>query len=278
MTSTPSPEQAAADALADGDRCVLAAAGSRTPVLTPTVFWSDGASVWMTAPGGSAGVTALRERPDCALWIPLPESQGGRGGRGAVVHGRARIFGPEDPVGLAFHGVTISAAMAALAVKQAGAVIGYARDAARAVPRLALRLQVVLRVAVERSRMEARPASAPGVAPALPVVVPADVRRALAGERRVVVAAQRHEGLVMFPALWSAGFALEPPPAPDELGPAAVAVDTPPRRRPTEAVGLVLSGTLTERGALEAAEGTWWRGFESASAPVPAAAGVTLPD
>lgn len=299
MTAPPLSDQAVADALADGDRCVLAIRGDRAPVVTPTVFWSDGDAVWMTAAAGSAEVAALRARPGCALWIPAPgrrdgfepggrDEQDGRDAgvgqgptpadRGAVVHGHARVFGAGDPVGLTLHGVSISAAMAALAVKQAGAVLGYARDAARALPRLALRRQVVVRVAIERSWMEARPSSAPGVAPALPAVVPADVRRALAGERRVVLALQGPEDLAVVPALWSSGFALEPSPARHGTGSAAVAVDTPPRRRPTEAVGLVLSGTVTARGTLDATTATWWRGFEVDSAPIPSVSGVTLPD
>jgi hypothetical protein len=118
-----------------------------------------------------------------------------------------------------------------------------------------------------------------GVAPPLPAVVPADVRRALAGRRAVLVAHGTHRPHLV-PATWGEGLTLLGPNgrALDLAGPVAVTVDTG-AERPGEARGLTLQGTLAG-GRLTAGRATWWRGLrlESADVPPTPARGVVLPE
>lgn len=258
------------EALVEGSRCVLAAFGERGPVVSPMAFWFDGAALWMSTPADSVKVRALRRRPDCAVYVPPAEDQDGA--PGAVATGTARIFSLADPRGLAFHGAVVSAAMAALAARNAGSVLGYVRNATRIPARFLPQQRVALRVTLSRLRGARPPEVGRGIAPALPTAVPADVRRLLAGRRRVVVAAQEADRLVVAPAVWGAGFALVTPPTlPLPVGvPGAVVVDVDDDG-PTDVAGLALRGLL-EAGRLVPERVTWWRGFEVETVPVTGAA------
>lgn len=259
-------EDGARRVLAGGSRCLLAVAG---PLVTPMSYWFDGASVWLSAPAGSAKVAALRDDPRCALWLgPTWEP-------GVVVHGAARVFSLRDPLGLALHAPTVTAAAAALALGNVNP------RALRVPPRLLPADSAVLKVAVADAAAVPLPALPPGIAPALPTNVPADVRRALAGQRRVMLALAGERGVALVPAALGAGSVLTVPPGavlPDG-GDAVAVLDHGGRG----ASGLALEGTLAPGPALRATRVTWWRGAELGSAEVPLAAttapgAITLPD
>lgn len=266
------------DVLDRAARCVLAFRGRRGPVVSPMAFWSDGASLWMATPAQSVKVAALRERPECAIHVPAP----GGMGDDAVLAGHARIFGVHDPVGLALHGPMISAAMGALASRNAGTILGYVQDVRHVPQRFRPHNRVVVRIRIQSVRAVPPLQPGPGVSPALPTVVAPEIRRALAGQRVVTLATQDLDGRVSTgPAVWGAGFALEPGPGmilPDGT-PAAVHVGADPEGRPTDVVGLTLAGTVRS-GRLELARATWWDGFALRTADVPPAArsSVVLPD
>lgn len=263
--------------LTTAPRCVLAFGNGAGPFLAPMAFWSDGGGLWMSTSAATLKVRSLGRRAACAVYVPPLRE----GGLGLVVRGPARVFGLGDPTGLLLHGPTISAAMTALAVKNAPTLWGYAQDAARIPPRWLPRNRVVLRVAIDETQPVRPPAVGPGIAPALPSVVPPDVRRVLAGMRRVVVAGDVEGRLVLAPAVWGGGFALAVPPGfrlPE--GRVAVTVDVDPVHRPTSAVGLTLRGHLDSRGRLDGRRVTWWRGFDmqTLDVPVPHVGAVMLPD
>jgi hypothetical protein len=118
------------------------------------------------------------------------------------------------------------------------------------------------------------------VAPALPAVVPGDVRRAVTGERHVVLATGVPSGTVTItPAVWGAGLSLQVP-AGDSLPagvPATVYVGTDPRRRPTQVVGLSLAGEVDGQ-RLRPSRATWWEGFDLTTVDLPQTSSVVLPD
>jgi len=278
------------DLVGDAARCVLAVharQGPRQgPCLSPMALWSDGTALWMSAPAGSAVIEALLRRPDCVLYVPPAKV----GERATVVRGRARVFGLGDPVGLVLHAPTVATAMAALAVHNAPSLAGYVQDAARVPRRLTPRNRVAVKVSVLGLRAMDPPVAGPGIAPALPTEVPPDVRRALAGERRAVLAVS-DEGpdgeLLVAPVIWGAGMVLSGPPVaglPSAGGasagaPAALAVTSDPSPRPTATVGLVLAGRLVaDRFTPTCA--TWWHGFDMDTADVAPrpAGGIVLPD
>lgn len=265
------------DLLARASRCVLGARGRDGPAATPMMFWWDGSGLWMTTSSERLKTAGLDTDPACVAYVgPLGEGQ-----EGVIVRGRVRIYRPGDPVGLLLHTPTISAAMTALAVRNAGRLLGQARDAARIPPRLP-RPRVVLRLAVEGLRTVDPPDVDAGVAPALPTDVPAQVRRALAGQRRVVLVYADEAGLQATPAVWGAGYTLTVPASltPPAGARAVAAVDVDPGRRPARAVGLAVAGTVSADGRLQPERATSWHGFstETARVSAPAPGGVTLPD
>lgn len=265
------------DVLARASRCQLGAGGER-PDVTPMVFWSDGAALWMTAPAATVRAAGLHDDPRCVAYVPPVDEAG----HGVVVHGAARVYGTQDPLGVVLHTPTISTAMAALAARNAGALLGYMQDAALLPRRWLPRNRVVLRLVVESATAVEPPAVPTGVAPALPTVVPADVRRALAGVRRLALVYADGARLQATPAVWSAGYVLRTPPAlrPPPGARVAAAVDTDRSPRPTRAVGLTVHGRIAEGGRLEPERVTSWHGFDSetAAVPRPAPGGVVLPD
>ena len=296
-------------------RCVLALPSERGPIVSPMAFWSDGASLWMTTSASSAKVERLAAptpdaSPDdadvadedsadgaketsCAVYIAPDDavSDAVPTSRGLSIDGSARVYTLDDPVGLAVHWPVVSAAMAALAVKNAASLTGYAMD----LPRTPLRWLPTNRVAIRVRMHHIRPVvppsvvdrmastqPGPGIAPALPGVVPSDIRRALAGQRRAVVALGGSGPVRLQPALVGAGLALDVgggPSLPTGM-PAVLVLDADPRGRPSDVRGLALHGTITPGPALDAERATWWRGFDVSGARIPRqpAGGIVLPD
>lgn len=270
-------------ALTDNDRCVLAVRGRRGPLLAPMAFWWDGAGLWLITSQASVKAGILARDPVCAASVGPPRT--GRPTPGVVVHGRARIFGVGDPLGLTLHGPTIATAMAALGARNVPILVGYARDAARIPAAWWPRRRVVMRVTADHIDEVDPPAAGPGMAPALPAAVPPEVRRAVAGERRVVVAStddgQPGGRLVLAPAVWGAGYALTLPEgmAPRDGARAAATVDRDLTGRPTRVAGLAVHGEVVD-GGIRAERATWWHGFDLATVDVaaPTPGGVELPD
>lgn len=265
--------------LAAGRRCMLAVSGRQGPVLSPMAYWSDGRALWLSAPGDSVKSEVLRRDDHAAVFVAGADPDT----PGAVAIGRARVFSLGDPFGLALHAPALAGAVAALALRNADAIAGYLADAARVPARFLPTGRVVLRLVPDRVDPAPVPVLGTGIAPALPPVVPAEVRRTLAGLRRVVVATDRG-GLALAPAVWGPGMTLivsEGVQLPVGA-PAAVALDAQPDQRPTSAAGLSLSGTLTAGPALRPERLTWWQGFTLRTVEGPfasaAAGGAALPD
>lgn len=272
---------------------MLAFAGAQGPHMTPMAFWSDGTALWMTtsasslkakrltAPGVTAADGAPPDEPTCAVYIPpLPDADDAQ--RGLSIEGSARVFSVDDPIGLALHWPFVSAAMTALAVKNAPSLAGYARDLPRTPLRWLPNNRVAVRVRIERLRPVEVPEPGRGIAPALPGVVPPDIRRALAGRRDVVVATMVGHELTAQPAAMGAGFALDvgtgEPLVPGT--PAVAVLDAELSGRPSEVVGLALHGEIAAGSKLHAQRAVWWEGFETSGARIPQrpAGGIVLPD
>ncbi|WP_165491891.1 pyridoxamine 5'-phosphate oxidase family protein [Egibacter rhizosphaerae] len=268
-------------ALGESSRCVLALNGRRGPVLAPMTYWSDGAHLWLTTAASSTKAALLRRSPQCQVYVAPPEV----GAPGVVARGEARVFGLDDPVGLALHGPAIGGALAALGARNLPGVLGYARDLPRVPKAWRPRARVVLRVRLGDAKLVTPPALDAGVAPALPSVVPADVRRALAGERRVALGLGEDRGLAIAPATWSAtdhGIAIDSPllDAAAATGRrACVAVHAEPGSGPLGVAGSALHGELAQ-GVLTPQRVTWWRGFSAETVGVPSRqpGGIELPD
>lgn len=253
--------------LSAAPRCLLALHGKRGPTLLPTAFWFDGRHVWITTAAAAPKVRGLRRNPDCRVYVSSVDRP-----FAALLHGRARVHGLDDPLGLLVHGPMISTALAALAVKEVPSLVERAQQS-RVPPASLPRNPVALRIEVAHAEQLPIPDAGQGIAPPLPTVVPPHVRRAFAGARHVVVATR---DLDVVPAVWDAGFRLRAvDPLPDTEF-ATVTVDAEPRG--AEALGLSLSGALRD-GRLQPRRVTWWHGHTAESGDVlPARAGVTLPD
>lgn len=254
-------------------RGLFAVRGPRGPQVSPMTWWFDGAHVWLATSPMSVLVDALRRSPDCALYVP----PAGQSEAAVVVHGRARVYDLDDPLGLALHTPMIAAAMTTLAVRATTTL----RDVVGNPARWSLRNRVVVRVRVEQAREVDPPDVVAGVAPALPTVVASDVRRELAGQRHVVVVVDDGERLQATPAVWSAGYELATPPT-ATLPPGAravVAVDVAGRSS-GRSLGLVMHGQLGADGRLQPDRVTSWHGQAVTTAPLtaPAPGGVELPD
>lgn len=267
------------DLLAQASRCVLGSWSRQGPMATPTAFWSDGGGLWMTTSTARAEAAGLDTDAACVAYVPpLQEGQSG-----VIARGRLRVYRLTDPRALALHTPMISAAMTALAVRNAGTILGQVQDAVRIPPRRP-RARVALRLTVEDERSVDPPDIGPGVAPALPTDVPADVRRVLAGQRRLalVYADPGETVLQAAPGVWGAGFTLTTPPS---LTPAAgaravAAVEGVPGSRDSRGVGLAVHGVISPDGRLQPERATSWSGpdTETVTISAPAPGGVTLPD
>ncbi|HVM19273.1 MAG TPA: pyridoxamine 5'-phosphate oxidase family protein [Egibacteraceae bacterium] len=264
------------EALDTAQRCVLAFRGRRGPLLSPMAFWADGSSLWMSTPAASVKAAALRARPECSAYVPDATGTGG-----LRITGIARIFGLHDPLGLAVHGPLVSAAMAALAARNTGTILGYVQDARFVPARFRPRNRVAVRVRIDDVTEVRAPSAGPGVAPALPGVIPTGVRRALTGRRSVVLAAgDGEQPPVVVPAVWGAGFRLDVPGRQAPPGPAVVHVGSDPHRRPTAVVGLSLAGPF-DGDRLVPRRATWWEGFNLRTVDLPEqrpTSSIVLPD
>ena len=259
-------------------RCVLGFAGRRGPLIAPMAYWFDGSSLWLSTPAASVKAKALRTRPQCAVYVPDPDE--GDDGAGAVAAGRARVFGLHDPLGIAVHGPIVSTAMAALAARNTGTILGYVQDARSVPARFRPRNRVAVRIQLDDVRPVTAPVHVPGVAPALPLGVAPAVRRALAGRRTVVLATSHPGGDVRIgPASWGPGFAMTLPAGEATIhGRAAVHLGADPGSRPTAVIGLSLTGELSD-GRLQPHRATWWEGFSLTTVDLPPTAPtLTLPD
>lgn len=247
---------------------LLAVRGSGPPLLRPLPYFDDGRGLWLLPPADAALRRALASPGEVAALL-----LGSGDDVAQVLRGRPRLFSLSDPVGLVTHGPVAATALAAMVATRPGLLRGHAAPVVRALSAGT----VAVHVAVEHRATVRYPDPAPGIAPALPDAVPADVRRAVAGERRVSVAADLGDALALLPALWSAGMALTLPagvrPLPD--APATVAV----HHGEDGGCGVSLHGRLRD-SALVVEHATWWRGGEVDTAAVPASppGGIEIPD
>jgi hypothetical protein len=268
------------DSLLDqATRCLVAYRVSDGPAMTPMACWSDGGGLWMTTSRRAAKVSALRRDPRCAVWIEPPDPTE----PGVALDCTARVFDRSDPLGLALHGPTISAALAALAVTHRSSLTGYVRD----LPQLPVRWlptnRVLLRLRVDRARSRLAPQRRSGVGPVLPDELPAAVRRGVTGTRLVTLATQRGDALAVQPAIWGAGFQLDvgATAVPDGDTPACVVVDAHDDPRPSTRRGVLLRGHVDRAMAFHPRRAVWWDGFQTGAAavrPPSTASGITLPD
>jgi hypothetical protein len=263
--------------LGRGSRCLLAFPGRRGPLLAPMAYWYDGDALWMTTAADTAKARVLARDGACAVYV-------GDAGGGVKATGHARVLSARDPLGLLLRAPVITGAIAGLALHDPATLLGYARDAVRVPQRWAPHNRVVLRVELSAIVGTPRAVAPPGVAPALPAAVPADVRRALAGVRRVAVARSVAAGGSVFevePGWWDGGYALSSAVTgrPVEAdGPVSVALDSDAHASPLGVRGLVLHGRIAD-GVLRAERATFWRGFDIGTVDVEAAgSGVVLPD
>jgi hypothetical protein len=265
--------------LARATRCLIAYRVSDGPSMTPMACWSDGGGLWMTTSRQAAKVAALRRDPRCAMWIEPDDP----GDPGVAVDGTARVHDLSDPVGLALHAPTISAALAAMAVTHRTALAGYVRDLPQLPGRWRPHSRVLIRVRVDRARSRLAPQRRSGVGPRLPSQLPAGVRRAVTGARLVTLALQRGDTLTVQPAVWNAGFALDvgASAVPDGPAPACIVIDAHDDPRPSAKVGVLLRGHVDPSLTFHPRRAVWWEGFSSSAGPVTpptSASGITLPD
>lgn len=252
--------------------CLLGFRAPAGPGFAPLPFWSDGRALWATLADDSPPAQALAADPEAVAYVRPAGA-----GDAVVVHARARVFSLSDPVGLSVHGPVIAGAMAALALRHSGTLATSAARVRRQSLRAALRRRVAVRLAEAGAVRVALPPLPAGVAPALPAAVPSDVRRNVAGQRRVVVV---DGDLGLEPATWDDGLTLSRAGRPLAMaGPVAVAVDTDAADR-DGLRAFVLHGTLGAQGRLRPVAATWWRGAEQETVRLPASptSGVTLPD
>jgi Pyridoxamine 5'-phosphate oxidase len=265
--------------LAHATHCLLAHRSPDGPVMTPLACWSDGGGLWLMTSRRAVHVESLRRDPRCAVWIePLPGADSG-----VAIDGSVRIYDLADPLRLALHTPTISAALAAFALTHRSTLAGFVRDLPQASRARTPERLVLMRVRIDRARSSVVPQHVTGVGPVLPTQIPSAVRRTLTGVRHVALALERGEVLMVQPAVWGAGFQLDVgaglvPPA---ATPACVAVDRHVDGRPAARAGLLLEGTVDSGFRFRPARATWWEGWSVGSATLtePAtASGIVLPD
>lgn len=257
--------------------CVLGYRTSRGPAVSSTIFWWDGAGLWVPAFADATMTEALRRDGRCAIWIPPDD-----GGSGVALEATARTYDLGDPLSLALHFPPVSAALVALALKHRQVLAGYLRDVPRILRPGPSTVAVVIRARVDRLRGIRPPAVGGGIGPALPSVVPADIRRAVTGTREVTLAWLERDTLRLEPAVWDAGLRLETAAGstPRDSATACVLASAAVEPRQVPTTGLVLSGRLRDRARLEPVLAAWWHGVTAGSAelvPEPAG-GIELPD
>jgi hypothetical protein len=265
--------------LARATHCLLAHRSPDGPVMTPLACWSDGGGLWLMTSRQTVDAEALRRDPRCAVWIQPPPGADA----GIAIEGSARIYDLTDPVRLALHAPTISAAIAALALTHRSAIAGFVRDLPQASRTVTPQRPVLMRVRIDWARSRMVPQHVSGVGPVLPTQIPSAVRRALTGVRHVVLTLLRGDALVVQPAVWSSGFQLDVGAGlvPSAATPACVAVDRHVDARPAARAGLLLEGTVDSGFRFRPARATWWEGWSVGSTTLgePAtASGIVLPD
>lgn len=263
--------------LDDSKRLMLAWPGRTVPLMTPMAFWWDGQHVWLSTSGASIKARALQRDGACALYVPPGEEDQA----GLLLRGTARVFGVNDPLGLAIHSGFLAAAQTALMVKNAPAMMGYVVDAPK-IPQVFLPTnRVLIRITIDSEETITPPPVGVGIAPALPTEVPPEIRRILAGQRRVVLATQVDGGLGLMPAVWGAGFTLDVPNGAglDDDTTATVVVDHDPGFRPTRVAGVSLTGEVANGGPtpkLIPRKVRWWSGFDLQTAELSGRATDTI--
>lgn len=265
--------------LADADHCQVAYRTADGPAMAAVLCWSDGGGLWLIPSRHAAMVPALRRDPRCAVWIDPP--QGAH--TGVAIDGSARIYDMSDPLTLALHAPTISAALAAMALTHRSTLAGFVRDLPRQRGGALPQGRVAIRVRIDRARARQVPERVTGVGPVLPTAVPSGVRRAVTEVRRVTLVMQWGESLGVQPAVWSAGFRLDvgATVVPAAETPACVVAERHDDVRPSNRVGLLLRGTVDSRFRLHPTQASWWHGAEQGTAGLDApatASGLVLPD
>lgn len=265
--------------LANAQRCVLAYVTDDGPAMMPAACWSDGGGLWLTAYRRSAMIGALRRDPHCAVWIEPPTVSD----RGVAIDGTARIYDLSDPVGLALHAATISAAMAALALTHGSQLTGYVRDLPQLPQGWRPRSRTLIRIRIDRARARLAPQQVTGVGPVLPTEVPSSVRRALTGVRHVTLAMQHADTLTVQPAVWGAGFQLDvgASAVPEPNTSACITVMRQEDMRPSWKAGLILRGTLDSGFRFRPVHATWLEGLRDGFSQLrdpSTPSGIVLPD
>lgn len=275
------------DLLHTATHCVLALRAADGLHVVPLSFWYDGDALWSTTTSAMADPDALGAHDALAVLVPPADE----GHPSLVMRGSIRVHSLEDPLALALHAPTISAAMAALAARNTGTLVGYARQVAnmRSLRPHELRAsditdRMVLRIRVASSLQVLPPTTTSAVVPALPVAVPADVRRDLAGARDAVAVLDGYRLQVLPARLADEGSVI----LPAEVRPPADPVDavivltgqqrTDPDARPRTSAAL--HGSL-RGGTFEPARATWWRSGRTGSTDIagpPGPGPVVLPD
>lgn len=203
--------------------------------VTASAVWWDGDGLWLMVTQTADSPEAPRNGESAVVLLPATS------GRGPVaLRGTLRVYGFHDPMALVLHWPAVIAATSALALRGAP---GPWRTRARGLsPR-----QLALRVVAESIEVSAR-IEAATMTPALPVEVPAEVRRALAGVRQVTMFGPGVAAISN--VTWGPGLALDG--AGVRPGPAAVIADD------GETAGIVLQGHVDAQGVLRPQRVRWW--------------------
>lgn len=254
----------ATDTLEQARQAVLAVDTAEGPTLAAAPAWFDGSAVWCVTSAESEIVAALTAHRVCRVTV------GGAGG-GVVADGHARCYGPDLPLATALHGLPILAVLGMIGARRTAPLSAALRNPARVAGAWPPAAPAVLRVRITDPYAVAAPTVEPALAPGLPAAVPADVRRAVAGLRRVVVAVRAQPGrLEVAPTTWQGSYDVDLAAATwdvtvsDAPRPAAVLL-TAAQGEQEPSRGLVLTGDL--RGTRLSPQGVrWWRGSQTGSA------------
>jgi len=239
-------EHASRTALEQATRGLLLAWGDTGGAqVTASAVWWDGDGLWLMVTQAPDSPEAPRNGEPAVVLLPATS------GRGPVaLRGTLRVYGFHDPRALVLHWPAVIAATSTLALRGAP---GPWRTRARGLsPR-----QLALRVVAESIEVSAW-TDATTMTPALPVEVPAEVRRALAGVRQVAVFGPGVAAISS--ATWGPGLALDG--AGVRPGPAAVVADD------GDAAGIAFQGLVDAQGVLRPQRVRWWSADGSGHADV----------
>lgn len=217
----------------------------RAPRVRPARIWWDGRELWIDTAADTALHQALRAAQR-AVVLAAPAAGAGEPLTVGIVGGVVRPFGLHDPLGLAVHAGTVTAARAVL---QVGA--GRRRVA---MLRSWLSGAAVSRLRVDQARRAMLPEPAAPTTPALPTTIPAEIRRELVGIRHVLVAAPGPRATV---AAWSLGLRLDAVEDPALLA-EGVPVTVAGPVSDAAAYGVAIEGTVDAEQVLQPTEVAWW--------------------